>query len=214
MAPGLQRNQAEQCFDRILQISAFARTGAIGHQPETPETDDVIDAQPTGMAQLGAQQLNERGVGTIDQGPRRVRGQAPALAERVQRVRRRADRQALQEVLWPAPAVAAAAIGADREIADQADRHAAGFRRRLRALQAQIGQPLQPQMEGDFVHIRFSECADFGTERIAKRRRPVLPVPERRAHREEVRLQRFKTGVIAQAGTALGNETSAVIDQP
>ena len=55
---------------------------------------------------------------------RREAGQSPVLPSRIEQIRRRADRQAQQDVALPAPGMAAGRIHADREVADQADPHA------------------------------------------------------------------------------------------
>ncbi len=90
----------------------------------------------------------------------RERGQAPALALGAEQVRRRADGEAEQDLVLPRPAMAAAGIGADGEVGDQADRHAGRARRGLRRGEAAVGAPLHVGVERDLVGVAAGELGD------------------------------------------------------
>ena len=43
MPPRLERDQPQQVVERITQVRAVLRALAVGHEPETPQAENVID---------------------------------------------------------------------------------------------------------------------------------------------------------------------------
>ena len=138
------------------------------------------------------------------QRPRREAGEAPILAARIEDVGRRADGKTEQQVGLPGPGMAAGAIHADRQIADQADAHAGRPRRRLSRREGACGEPLQEQV----VAHRRGLALEIGRDRRVARVTPtVLPVAP--VARVPV-MQRFEQGVLAQGRAALVHEAPEV----
>ena len=105
-----------------------------------------------------------------------------------------------------APGVAAGAVGADREVADQPDRHPRRPRRRLRRGEARIGEELQEGMEFHLGGVGSGEGGDLRAGRVAIGRRPRLPIAERRVLLRKMRVQRFEPGMAFQGLPACGTE--------
>ena len=139
-------SRLQQVLQRIGEIGALARRLAARDQPQPHQPHDVIDAHAAGMGECGAQGGEEGIEARGDQGARREAGQAPVLAVRIEGVGRRADRQAHQQVGLARPGMAAGAVHADREVADQADAHAGGLGRLLRGGEGARRDPLQEKV--------------------------------------------------------------------
>ena len=197
VAPGFQGDKAEQVLLRESDIGALQRAASLRDQPQPAHAHDVIDAQPAGMAQAGAQGLDEGREAVLRQAARRQRRQRPVLAFGGIIIRRRANRQAGQEVAGARPAMAAVGIRAYGEIGDQPDFHAgiaAGFLRRAEGF---FRQPLQENLEIDLFRLFLSESGDFGAFRIAQGAWPVAPAPDL-LFAPDFLLQDFENGVVAQ----------------
>ena len=106
--------------------------------------------RPAGAGDRGADRLDERLVVGVAQPPRHERRRAPVLALAVERVRRRADADAVGQHVLPGPRVGAAAGDADRQVLDHG--HAVG-----RGGELQLEHPLQPGVEGDDGAVLLDE---------------------------------------------------------
>src|SRR5208282_4423554 len=60
VAPGFERDQAEQILMRQGDIGAFQSAASPRDQPQPAHAHDMIDAQAAGMAQTRTQSLDER----------------------------------------------------------------------------------------------------------------------------------------------------------
>lgn len=116
-----------------------------------------------------------------------------------QRIGRRTDRQAGEQIAAPAPRLRSARVHADREIRDQADAHPRITRRLLRAREAFCAQPLQEGVEGDGVVLLCGEACDGWTGGVVEGGGPVLP-SLRAALRKEMRVQRVEPRLRFQFG--------------
>src|SRR6202035_609865 len=137
----------------------------------------MVDAYAAGVAHASAQCREERLEAAGNERTRRERGEAPALAERIERIGRSTDVQADEKVVLARPRVAAAAVHAHREIGDQADPHAGAARLRLRRRQRAVGHPLQEHMEGDLTRMGGGELRDGGSAGVLPLRWPFAPAP-------------------------------------
>ncbi|MDT4819018.1 hypothetical protein FQZ97_521250 [compost metagenome] len=179
----------------------------------------MVDAQPAAMGEVGAQHFQEGGVAVLTQAARRKHRHAPVLAERVVQVRRRAGMEAGQDFLLAGPRLAAARVGADRQVADHAHRHAGVARSALRTRHAIGGEPLQEGVVGHVVGVVAGKGRHRGVGGRAQRDRPAAPVRGRSVvhaiagHGEPLRLDRFIAGMRMQCRAAAGTEGGAVVQR-
>ena len=86
----------------------------------------MVDPQAAGMAHVGADEIDEAGIGVLAQRMGIEGGQTPVLAGRVEDVRRRPDMHARHNDVRARPSLCAGAVCADGEIAVETDRHSLG----------------------------------------------------------------------------------------
>ena len=128
----------------------------------------MVDPQPSRVAQLGANGLDERPISDLAQPMRDERRQRPVLAGRVEPIRRRADRRAEGELLLPVPRVEAAGIDADGHVGDAPQ---VGRGRR----ELEVEAPLHPGVEGDAVRRLGRHLLRRRSIGLVEHRRPRLP---------------------------------------
>jgi len=127
----------------------------------------------------------------------------------VENVRRRADGQAGEQFILAAPGLAAATVGADGQVGDQADAHATASGGLLGAFQAARDQPLAEGVEADVVAVFLGEAQECRALRAAPLLWPMAPV-EVFASGGTRGLDRFETAVVLQGFTARLAETEEV----
>ncbi|KAG1241878.1 hypothetical protein G6F68_016455 [Rhizopus microsporus] len=66
--PGFQRRQPQQLRQRVVQVGAVLRPGAIGDQPHPRHAQDMVDAHAARVRQAGAQHGKKRRVAGLPQG--------------------------------------------------------------------------------------------------------------------------------------------------
>ena len=137
---------------------------------------------------------------------RREGGESPVLALTLQKIGGRADGEAEQGFALAAPALAAAGIGADGKVADDADAHAGVAAGLLGRRELLVDAVLQPQVEGDGFRILRGEITHLEARWVLEGGRPAAPVPMRQVLAEKVGVQRFENGVRAQARAVGGDE--------
>ena len=103
----LAGDDVEQVSERIADVDAVGGRSAIGHPVETSESERMIDAEGAGVAEAGADRLDERAVARGAQLPRVERGQPPHLSLGVELVGRRTDGDARRKQVLPGPGVGA-----------------------------------------------------------------------------------------------------------
>ncbi len=136
------RERAERALNVVVHVRALGGRHPGRYPPQPRQPHDVVDPQPARAAletatalavavlvighppQRRVEQLRQRPVPGRRQRPRVVRRQRPVLPALVERVRRRADAEPAGEELLAGPRVRAAGVRADREVGDDADRHA------------------------------------------------------------------------------------------
>jgi len=184
----------EQIVRRVVHVTALVCLGAARDPVQARERHDVVHAQRAAGGHVGAQQLDERAVAGSLQRARRVRRQAPVLSFRIELVGRRAAGGVERVGLLVRPHLRAAAVGAEREIDVEPDRHAELVRAVLHAFELRAGDALHPLVEGDALRPLFRECLDGAARRIAILLRPALPAAA------EFLAQRFEDGEGARRG--------------
>src|SRR5262249_33837121 len=157
---------------RETEIGALRCTCALRQHPKPLKAHNVVDAYATGMAKGGAQHFDECSKPAQLQPARRECGKPPILAKRAERVGWRADAEAKEGLVLPAPGVLAAAVGADSEVGDQADAHASVTCLPLCGAETAIREELQIRMERHLSRVITGEFLDGGTGRVAKPLRP------------------------------------------
>ncbi len=176
LPPRFDRHQPQQVVQRIGQVGARRGRRTGWHQPHPRQPQHVVDAQPAGMGEVGAQHLDKGGVAVAAQPARREHRHAPVLPERVVDVRRRAGVEAVEDLGLAHPRVAAAGVGAHGEIGDQPHGHAGGARAVLGGLQPLRGEPLQEGVIADLLRILGLEGGYRRAVWRAQRHRPLAPV--------------------------------------
>jgi hypothetical protein len=140
------------------------------------ERHDVVDPQAAGMAHVGPHQIDEAGIGFVPQGQRVEGRQAPVLSGRIEQVRRRSDMGGGDHQFRARPGLGSAAVGANRQVPVEPDRHPSGIRRRGGLAQLLVGDPLGPGHEVHFACMLLRELPDCGAIGIAVLLRPCPPV--------------------------------------
>ncbi len=113
--------------------------------------------------------------------------------------------------------MAAGGVGADRQVADQADRHAGIAGAALRGAQAVVGQPLQEHVIADLVGTGAGEGRQRGVLRRAMRDGPAPPVAGHlqlgagAGLRHVLGLQRLEGGVRQQRRAAIAAEFRQIV---
>ncbi len=162
----------------------------------------MVDAQRSGVAEQGPQQLAERGVARVGEAVGAPGRQAPVLAARVEGVRGRAHRHAGGEVLLLCPGVGAAGVYADREVVHDPDRHPGLAAGALRGGQLGVGEPGEPGPEVHPLQQAVAGADGVGRAGVAQAGRPAVPV--RAVHLGE----RAPGGVVLQGLALLGEEVA------
>jgi hypothetical protein len=92
-----QSQDPDQVIERVANTSAVGRGAPLGDAVEVLQAHDVVDAEPSGMTHIGADELDEAAVSLFPQCVRMKRRKTPVLARRIKDVRRRADMRASQK---------------------------------------------------------------------------------------------------------------------
>ena len=136
-------------LERHGDIGPVLRRSGDRDEEEPGELERVVDADRTGMAHVRLDQGAERREPVALHFEGVERRQAPILALGREEIRRRTDGDTIGEALRMRPDFRPAAIGADGEVAVEAEAHAA-FEGGLRCVgQLAVGEVLEPDMVGD-----------------------------------------------------------------
>ena len=146
-AVAFEAQHREHRVERIIDIGALGGRKAARDQEQALELEGMVDPDRAGVAHVGRDQRAERREPLLLEGERIERRQAPVLPGRPERVRRRSDRKAGREALRVGPDLRAARIGADREVAVEADAHSGRTGPLRRLAELEVRQPLQPGVE-------------------------------------------------------------------
>ena len=141
---GLEGDEVEDLVRCVAHVGARRSgrpPGGIQYRRNSPITWSM--RMPAQWANGRAHRADERLVARRPQLPGHERRQPPVLAERVERVGRRADPAARREEVLVGPAVGTARVEADGEVADQAEPRGAG------GGQLAVDLPLAPLVEPD-----------------------------------------------------------------
>ncbi|MNO98188.1 hypothetical protein D3C76_899260 [compost metagenome] len=136
----------------------------------------------------------------------------PVLSGAIEDIRRRAHGDHGQQFVLAGPGLAAGAVGAHRQVGDQADTHAGGHRADLRALQAAGDQPLAEGVKLDFSRVLHGEALHRGVLRVAQVLRPEPPVSGPAAV-QHVPVQGLEAAVQKQGVAAAFAKTLEVVMQ-
>lgn len=150
------------------------------------------------MAHCGAQRGDEGGVAAGAQAAGREGRQPPDLPAGGEAVGRRAQRHAAREGLRVGPDIGAVRAHAHREVEIEAERHPRLARAGLRLPDLAVGEPLQPEVEGDLVRALGGEGAGGGRVGAREGGWPEAPV------RAVAQRQRLEQRESRQIGPAVG----------
>ena len=181
-----------------MHVRAVLREQAARHPPQAVQRHHVIEPQRCEVPHVVADQADERLILLRAQLVRILRRNAPVLAFQRERIGRRADGRALAIQVTVRPRLGAGGVGADRDVAVQADRHAELARARLRLAQLLGREPLQVEEVLDVLHALAREAIDDRRRRIAIVLRPAGPAPVLRPLQAQVRIERIVDRMQAQ----------------
>ena len=122
-ANALERGDAREIGERVVEIGACRGRRALRDHVEPLERHDMVDAQRAGVPHVGAQQLDEAAIAARPQALGMRRRQTPLLARLRAGVGRRADVQRVHHEVPLGPGLGTRSVGADGEVAIQADTH-------------------------------------------------------------------------------------------
>ncbi len=167
----LQGEDVEQLGRRVAHVGAGFRATVAGYPEQPEQAHHVVDAQASGMAQRGADRLDERLVAGGAQLPGDERREAPVLAQGVELVGRRTHAHVEGEEVLPGPSVRPPGVEAHGEVLDH--------RQRRRRRHLPVEQPLEPGVEphplapvgGEMAHRRA-----LGTPELLGPGRPPVAV--------------------------------------
>ena len=198
------REHGELRLERVGDIGAF-RGRLAGRDQEQPlQLEGVVDANRAGVAHVCGDERAEGREPLFLEGQRVERRQSPILSLRPEKIGRRADRETFAEPLRTRPDLGAAAVGAHREVAVEADVHPGGARAPAGRLELAIREPLQPGMERDPLRVIGAEAPDRGRGGGAVRLRPFAE-PGRTLGAEMLR-ERLEGGVVLERRPELAAE--------
>ena len=172
--------------------------GADRRHPQPHQPHHVVDAHAASVGEVGAKHLYEGTVAMGLESPGGEGGNAPALPVAIEDVRWRAHAQGGQHFVLPAPGLAAAAVGAHGQVADQPDGHARAARRRLCTFQAAGDEPLAECVEAHFVGVFFGEALHGRVFRRAVLLGPLPPMLRVTVLVEQGGVQSFEPAMVLQ----------------
>lgn len=199
----LQGEDGEHRLRVVVDVRAVGRRVPLRHPPEAEQTHHVVDAQGARVAQEALEQSAVRGVAAGGEDVGAPGRQAPVLAARVEGVRGRTDRHAGRVRVLLGPGVGALGVRADREVVDEADRHARLAGGALGRGELGVGEPGEPGVEVDAVDELAAGAGGRAGSRVAQPLGPAPPV------RPVPLGERAPGGVVLQ-GLALPGEEVAV----
>ena len=202
VAHALQRQDAQQGVERVGGIGSRPATHVVRRQPEQAhQAHHMVQPQGAGVPHVGAQGVDERREAQGPQTQRIERRQAPVLAQRVERVGRRAHIHAQRIGAALAPGVGAAFVHAHGQVAVEPQAHAQRLGMGLGGLQLRLGQPLQPAVVLQLHGMVLGELLHGGGCGVAPGLGPRRPAPHGGVCGHEVGLQRLEQCMQAQAFT-------------
>src|SRR5690606_25610336 len=161
VSPGLQCQQAQQVFQRIAQVGALACIGAVGDQPQTLQSHDVIDAQATTVAQAGPLHTTEGAVVVVAHALGRECRDAPVMTAGIEQIGRCADADPGEQLLLAGPAEAAGRVCAYGHVGYQPYAHPGFPRAVMSPGQTALGQPLAEGVELQLLGMLTGKLAHF-----------------------------------------------------
>jgi hypothetical protein len=205
VAQAFERRQPQQVPQREMQVGPGGRGRAFGHQPQAVQAEYVVDADAAAVRHVGAQHGQPRRETLFAQRARRQRAQSPVLALMRQQVGRGAHAQALEHGGLQTPGLAAARVGPDREVGNDAYRHAGVVRLALQALAREAGLPLQEAVKVHALRVLLREVLHRLPARVAQGLRPSPPVAAGagRLLLPQPRVQRLEAGMVEQVPAAV-----------
>ena len=144
------------------------------------------------MTHIGADEIDEAGISLVAQRMGIERRQTPVLPGRVENVRRRSDMRARDDEIRMRPGLRAGAVGADGEVAIDADRHAPGAGGLRGFRQLLIGDPLHPGEKIDPIPMLLREPRHGCRAGVLIFLGPVPPICPSRYLRGEIFAQRLE----------------------
>ena len=173
VAVALQPQHREHRLEGHGDVGAGMRPLPQGDQEQPGELEGVVDADRAGMAHV---RLNERAEGPepVPLHLQRVEGgQAPVLALGRQQVRRGADRHPVGEALGMGPDLRSAPVGADREVAVEAEPHPRVLGRLRGSGELRVGEILDPREVAHLLGMVGGEGAHRFRAGAAEFLRPI-----------------------------------------
>ncbi len=161
LATALEGNEPKKIAEGIAYIGSLGCRNPDRDPIEPIERHDVIYAQDSGVAHIGADRRNKRRETPASQRERIDRGQTPILSGLIERVRRRADRCPGRHQLLVCPGLSPVRVGPDSEVAINPNRQSAIAARRRGGGELAVGFPLQELKEFDPVAMCVGEVGDL-----------------------------------------------------
>ena len=196
-----QRHLTEQIGERIGDISAVGRRAPFRHIEQPSEPERVIDAQATGVAEVGGEQFGEIGIAGASHRQRVHRWQSPDLSFRRERIGRCAHGDAMHHPVAQRPGLGPIRCTANGEVADDADVQPA-----CGGGQRGVGQILQIAVKQNALSV----CGGKGCAILAagggQRARPLRP-----RHADAGFGNRLEQREIRQRLPALGAEAGEIL---
>ncbi len=172
--PGaFQRQFPQQVLQRIGDIGPRLARRAVGDPELSGQAHHVVDPEGAGVAHVAGEDVRHHGVAIFREPVRIIGRQAPDLSLRRDRIGRRADPDPLGQQIGVRPALGAVRRGADRQVAAEPDRQAAGASGC--GGQLPLAQPLDVHVEPHASGVGGGEAADALPLRTLEIGRPVEP---------------------------------------
>ena len=153
----LQHDDADERVVVIADVGALARRTARRNPPQPKHADDVVDANPAGVAERGLQHASERRVGGVGEpvgSPRRL---PPVLTHLVVTVWWSTDGDFVGIDISHHPGIGGRGAHPDSQVGDDANGHAGIRGGLLGVAQLLPSDPLQPLVEGDLVAVLLTQ---------------------------------------------------------
>ena len=206
----LERQHREHRLGVVVHVRAAVRGLARRDPPQAPQPGDVVDADAVGVPQHAADHVAERRVAGLGEPVGPPRRQAPVLAQLVERVGGAAHAYVGGEGVALRPGVGAAGVHADRQVVDDADRHAGLVRGGAGGVELLAAELLEPGVERDAVGQRRRALGDGLAGGVAQLLGPLAPVGAVQLGEGAERRERLEARVVVgRPSPACGHSSSS-----
>ena len=153
----LQRQNTNHGFVVVPYVSTHTRAETDGYPPQPEQTENMVDADATGVTQSGAHHVAERPICQIGEDVGTHRRLSPLLSSLIKSIRRRPDADTVSKELPEHPRIGSGTGNTHGHIAHKSQRHPGVTSGRLGRRKLLVSNPLQPHEKIDAFLVSSHE---------------------------------------------------------